>query len=180
MTSAALILMLAMQTPYAAAGSSDVYAPPTVRPFEPTEAFALTAPVGSTERTTPLTEPETLDAYRRGYRVGPEPLNDAYEQGVAAAEAQADAMAGPLDGGWLVMDGDRAQGRMILADGGSGVIEGAFSPVQGAGPATPLTGRRDGDRAELSLEGRSVRLRRTGDGWAGTWGDARVTLRRGL
>lgn len=180
MATTALILMLAMQTPYAAAGSSEVYAPPPVRPFEPTEAFALTVPAGATQRAAPLTEPETLDAYRRGYQAGPEPLDAAYQQGVAAAEAQADAMAGPLDGGWLVMDGDRARGRMVLADANSGVIEGAFSPVEGAGAATPLTGRRDGDRAELSLEGRSVRLRRTDDGWSGTWGEARVTLRRGL
>lgn len=179
MDAAALILMLAMQTPYAAAGSSQPYAPPPVRPFEPTEAFALTAPTGGS-RTAPLTEPETLDAYRRGYQAGPEPLDAAYQQGVAVAEAQADAMAGPLDGGWLVMDGDRARGRLVLADGNSGIIEGAFSPVGGAGAATPLTGRREGDRAELSLEGRSVRLRRTDDGWSGTWGDARVTLRRGL
>ena len=28
--------------------------------------------------------------------------------------------------------------------------------------------------------GRSVRLRRTDEGWSGTWGEARVTLRRGL
>lgn len=180
MQTAALILWLAIQTPYAAAGSSETYAPPPVRPFEPTEAFALTAPTGAAERARPLTEPETLDAWRRGYRAGPEPLDGAYQQGVAVAEAQADAMAGPLDGGWLVMGGDRAQGRMVLADGNSGVIEGAFSPVAGAGAATPLTGRRDGDRAELSLEGRSVRLRRTDDGWSGTWGEARVTLRRGL
>lgn len=175
-----LILWLTMQTPYAATGSAQVYAPPSVRPFEPTEGFALTAPMGSTERAQPLTQPETLDAFRRGYQAGPEPLDAAYEQGVAVAEAQADALAGPLDGGWLVMDGDRARGRMVLADASGGVIEGAFSPVEGAGAATPLTGRRDGDRAELSLEGRSVRLRRTDDGWAGTWGEARVTLRRGL
>lgn len=180
METAALILMLALQTPYAAAGSSEVYAPPAVRPFEPTEAFALTAPAGSAGRATPLAQPETLDAWRQGYKAGPEPLNEAYEQGVASAEAQADSLAGPLDGGWLVMDGDRAQGRLVLADGNTGVVEGAFSPVAGAGPASPLTGRRDGDRAELSLEGRSVRLRRTDDGWSGTWGEARVTLRRGL
>lgn len=180
MKTVALILWLAMQTPYAAGGSSQVYAPPPVRPFEPTETFAQTAPVGSTERTTPLTQPETVDAYRRGYQAGPEPLDAAYQQGVVVAEAQADALAGPLDGGWLVMDGDRARGRMVLADANGGIIEGAFSPVEGAGAATPLTGRRDGDRAELSLEGRSVRLRRTDDGWVGTWGEARVTLRRGL
>lgn len=175
-----LILWLTMQTPYAAAGSSDVYAPPPVRPFEPTEAFAQAVPMGSTDRAQPLTQPETLDAFRRGYQAGPEPLDAAYEQGVAVAEAQADALAGPLDGGWLVMDGDRARGRMVLADANGGIIEGAFSPVEGAGAATPLTGRREGDRAELSLEGRSVRLRRTDDGWVGTWGEARVTLRRGL
>ena len=180
METAALILWLAIQTPYAQAGSSETYVPPTVRPFEPTEAFAQTLPPGSTERSQPLTQPETVDAFRRGYQAGPEPLDAAYEQGVATAEAQADALAGPLDGGWLVMDGDRARGRMVLADTGGGVIEGAFSPVEGAGAATPLSGRRDGDRAELSLEGRSVRLRRTGDGWTGTWGEARVTLRRGL
>ena len=179
MTTAALILWLTIQTPYAAAGGSEPYAPPPVRPFEPTEAFALTAPTGG-PRTAPLTEPETLQTYRRGYQAGPEPLDGAYQQGVAAAEAQADALAGPLDGGWLVMDGDRARGRMVLADANSGVIEGAFSPVEGVGAAVPLTGRRDGDRAELSLEGRSVRLRRTDDGWSGTWGEARVTLRRGL
>ena len=179
METAALILWLAVQTPYAGAGSSQPYAPPPVRPFEPTEAFAATAPTGG-PRTAPLAEPETLEAWRRGYQAGPEPLDAAYEQGVAVAEARADAMAGPLDGGWLVMDGDRAQGRMVLADTHTGIIEGAFSPVAGAGAATPLTGRRDGDRAELSLEGRSVRLRRTVEGWTGTWGEARVTLRRGL
>ncbi|MBN8529817.1 MAG: hypothetical protein J0M36_11380 [Caulobacterales bacterium] len=180
METLALILWLTIQTPYAAAGSAQTYAPPTVRPFEPTETFAQSAPAGSTERSQPLTQPETLDAFRRGYQVGPEPLDAAYEQGVATAEAQADALAGPLDGGWLVMDGDRARGRMVLADVVGGIIEGAFSPVEGGGAATPLTGRREGDRAELSLEGRSVRLRRTDDGWSGTWGEARVTLRRGL
>ena len=103
METAALILWLAVQTPYAGAGSSQPYAPPPVRPFEPTEAFAATAPTGG-PRTAPLAEPETLEAWRRGYQAGPEPLDAAYEQGVAVAEARADAMAGPLDGGWLVME----------------------------------------------------------------------------
>ena len=181
----AVLMMMGLlaQTPYVRAGGAEPYAPPPVRPFEPGESFgqeAATQAGPAPVRVQPLTQPETLDRFGNGYSPGPQPVDSAYQQAVAAAEARADAMAGPLDGGWLVMDGDRAQGRMVLADTNTGIIEGAFSPVAGAGAATPLTGRRDGDRAELSLEGRSVRLRRTEEGWTGTWGEARVTLRRGL
>ena len=181
METVALILWLTMQTPYAATGSAQVYAPPSVRPFEPTEGFALTAPMGSTERAQPLTQPETLDAFRRGYQAGPEPLDAAYEQGVAVAEAQADALAGPLDGGWLVMEGARARGRLVRSDpGGDRPVEGAFSATEGTGRAVAVTGRRDGDHAELSVGGRPVRLDRAGDGWRGVWSGAPVILQRGF
>ncbi|MBX3477953.1 MAG: hypothetical protein KF910_10105 [Brevundimonas sp.] len=175
MSPAMLILWLTVQTPYAAATPSDVYAPPPVRPFEPSEAFALSAPM-SGPRLEPLTEPETLDRFRLGYRTGPEPLDAAYNQAVAAAEAQADAMAGPLDGSWLVMQDGRALGRLVLSDWTSGALDGAFG--DGVAPATPLSGRREGGRAELALPGGALTLRHVRDGWTGRWKGETVTLKR--
>ena len=114
---AVLMMMgLVAQTPYVRAGGAEPYAPPPVRPFEPGESFgqeAATQAGPAPVRVQPLTQPETLDRFGNGYSPGPQPVDSAYQQAVAAAEARADAMAGPLDGGWLVMEGARARGRLV-------------------------------------------------------------------
>ncbi|HRO32413.1 MAG TPA: hypothetical protein PLQ03_03285 [Brevundimonas sp.] len=182
----AVLMMMGLlaQTPYVRAGGAEPYAPPPVRPFEPGESFgqeAATQAGPAPVRVQPLTQPETLDRFGNGYSPGPQPVDSAYQQAVAAAEARADAMAGPLDGGWLVMEGARARGRLVLSDpGGDRPVEGAFSATEGTGRAVAVTGRRDGDHAELSVGGRPVRLDRAGDGWRGVWSGAPVILQRGF
>lgn len=182
---AVLMMMgLAAQTPYVRAGGADAYVPPAVRPFEPSESFGLEAAARAGPapvRIAPLTQPETVGRFRDGYSPGPQPVDAAYQQGVAAAEAQADALAGPLDGGWRVMEGARLRGRLVLSDPGADrPVEGAFSPAEGTGRALTVTGRRDGDHAELSVDGRPVRLEKVRDGWRGVWSGAPVVLQRGL
>ena len=168
----ALLTALALQTAYAQSGSAEEYQPPVVRPFEPTGAIDAAqgdAPTPSARAT--LDRPVTVDGYRRSYEA---PQNDgevAYQQGVAQAELNADALSGPLDGTWLVRDGaGRTVLRLVLNDRGGG------RPVEGAWMSDPASGRhatgvigpitQDGARitAPLDGEGRLV----LGAGMTGT------------
>ncbi|RZJ90489.1 MAG: hypothetical protein EON88_18495 [Brevundimonas sp.] len=167
-----LLTVLAFQTAYAQGSAAEEYQAPVVRPFEPTGAIDAAqgdAPPASA-RATP-DRPVTVDGYRRSYEAPQSDGEVAYQQGVAQAELNADALSGPLDGTWLVRDGaGRTVLRLVLNDRGGGrPVEGAWmtDPASGrhaAGVIGPLT--QDGARitAPLDGEGRLV----LGAGMTGT------------
>ena len=58
-----------------------------------------------------------VEAYVRSYEFTPSDIETVYEQGVASAEIRADQSAGPLDGGWRLVD---AAGRPLYDLMGAG------------------------------------------------------------
>lgn len=174
MLSLALLAALALQTPYAAAEAAEAYQPPVVRPFEPASDFGREAAQGDAAtdlHRRPLESPVAVEAYRRSYEASPTDAELAYEQGVAQAEINADALSGPLDGRWRVSD---ANGRPLLSlalvdRAGAGSAQGAWRTVDGeraTGPAEATDGGEAGVLVSLGEEGR-LTLHRAGAGWTG-------------
>ena len=154
-----ILAVLAAQTPYSQAPSPEVYQAPVVRPFEPPAALeAAEGDASGPARRGALEAAVTVDAYRRSYEAPSSGAEAAYEQGVAQAERNADALSGPLDGRWIVRDREgRTLLRLVLNDRGGG------RPVEGAWMAEPASGQRsrgligpsaqDGGPVTLTLEG---------------------------
>lgn len=174
MLSLVLFAAAALQTPYGAAEAAETYQAPVVRPFEPPSDFGRETAQGdatSELHRRPLEAPVTVEAYRRSYEASPTDAELAYEQGVAQAEINADALAGPLDGRWRVND---ANGRPLLSlalvdRNGAGSAQGAWRAVDGehgAGPAEAIRNGEAGTVIELGDEGR-LTLQRAGAGWTG-------------
>lgn len=144
------------QTPYTA---------PAIRPFEPGSDFGrevAEGDAGPAPHRAPLTAPVMVDAYDGAYEVTPTDLEAAYEQGVASAEIRADQTAGPMDGGWRIVDADgRSLYELVLMDPGFGTVEGGWRNARDSGAAV-VEGRT------LTLEGVGrIALERGRSGWTG-------------
>jgi hypothetical protein len=149
------------------------YAPPPVRPFEPPSDFGReTAQGDAAARPTraPISAPVTVDAYGGQYEAERATAETAYAQGVASAELSMDALAGPMDGRWSVID-DRGRPlmRLVLSDPGVGLpVEGAWREAEGADRGGVFTTGREPDGLTLTLEGGGgLELTRSGEGWSG-------------
>ncbi|WP_339872557.1 hypothetical protein [uncultured Brevundimonas sp.] len=153
---AVLLLQDPGARPYtpAADATRQIYRPPAIRPFE-------TAP-----------GPGVRD------------VETFFDQGVTAAEASADARAGPLDGRWRALGPDgRPLLSLVLRDAGDGTVEGAWRQGDDGRARLVSAIAVDGSRATLTLDRRgTLRLRRSDGGWRGEFvhnGQARpVTLHR--
>jgi hypothetical protein len=156
--------------------SSEVYAAPAIRPYEPPSDFGRQVAEGDADaavRTRPLTAPVAVEAYAETYESLRSPREISYDQGVETARARQNARMGPLDGVWTAVD---AEGRpvldLVLSD------RGARQPVEG-GLRFARTDRTaliedvssDGDariiRADLDGRPVTLSLHPTADGWSG-------------
>jgi len=174
-------------------GSTETYAAPVIRPYEPPSDFGrqveegdVASPVraspiraspipGLPIRSRPITAPVAVEAYDGNYEQNRSTREAAYEQAVSRARASADARMGPLDGVWSAVGADgRLVLELVLSDRGpSKPVEGALSLNDQTRSTAPLdTVTRDGVQAviEASIGGRPVRLRlqQAGQGWTGT------------
>lgn len=174
MLSLVLMALAALQTAYADAPSSETYQAPTVRPFEPPSNFGRETAQGDAAldlHRRPLDAPVAVEAYHRSYEASPTDAELAYEQGVAQAQINADALSGPLDGRWRVTD---PQGRALLSlalndRGRDQPAQGAWRTLAGERAAGVAEGVASGDGEtvlNLGDRGRLV-LSRTADGWSG-------------
>lgn len=141
------------------------YQAPVIRPFEPGPDFGREQAQGDVEaerRRRPLERSVTVEAYARSYELASSDIETAYEQGVIAAETQADQAAGRLNGIWRIVDAaGRARYDLVLNDPGVGPAEGGWRNGSDWGAATS-------DGATLTLEGAGVMtLERRGAGWRG-------------
>ena len=166
------------ETSYGAAGSTELYSAPVIRPYEPPSAFGRQIEEGDVARpirSRPITAPVAVEAYRSDYEQSPSLGEVSYEQSVARARAAADARMGPLDGVWKATGADgQPVLDLVLSDrGGAKPVEGAIS-LNDAVRTTVAVGSvtQTGGEAviEAAVAGRPVQLRLRGsaDGWMGT------------
>lgn len=178
---AALALSVPPQDPPVAPAPSpsarESYAPPPVRPFEPPSDFGQETPQGDAAprpHRGPVAASVTVDAYAGQYEAEPTAGEAGYVQGVAGAELTMDALAGPLDGRWSVVDASgRPLLRIVLSDPGSGsAVEGAWRAEQGSGRGVAASDRREPDEVRLILDQLGeLRLTRAPAGWEGVLTD---------
>jgi hypothetical protein len=173
LAAAASLSGLVAQDPPPAPGPVPAYSPPPVRPFEPPSDFGRETAEGDAAprpNRAPIAAPVTVDAYGGQYEAEPATAETAYAQGVASAELSMDALAGPMDGRWSVVD-DRGRPlmRLVLSDPGVGLpVEGAWREAEGADRGGVSTTGREPDRLTLALEGGAgLELTRSGEGWSG-------------
>ena len=169
------------------AASSELYAAPVVRPYEPPSDISRQIAEGdadATVRTIPLTAPVAVEAYRDTYEASRSPRELSYQQGVEAARLRQNARMGPLDGIWRVID---AQGQpladLILSDSGPArPVEGALRLAQGDRTALIEAVTAEGETRIITtaVDGRplSLRLHRRGDAWTGDLSGAAISLVR--
>lgn len=167
--------------PYSAI-TTDLYAPPTIRPYEPPSSFGRQGAEGdadATVRAAPIPAPVSVEAYDGAYEPRRSPREVSYLAGIEAARrAQNDRMGG-LDGQWRAVD---AEGRplleLILTDRGPAwPVEGALTLVHAEPAARPdriglvsAVTDEGGDRViTAEVEGRrlTLRLQRDGQAWRG-------------
>ena len=166
------------ETAYARAGSTEVYAAPVVRPYEPPSDFGRQVEegdVGRPIRSRPITGPVAVEAYQGNYEQNRSSGEIGYVAAVNRARASADARMGSLDGVWTATAADgKPVLDLVLSDRGpSKPVEGALSlndATRSTAPVDRVT--RDDQTAEVeaSVGGRAVRLRLqpSGQGWTGT------------
>lgn len=169
---------LTLQTAYGQlAATPETYQAPVVRPFEPPSDFGREQAQGDADETPhrrPLTQSVAVGDYVGSYEASPTDAEAAYDQGVAQAELNLDGRMGPLDGRWRVAD---AEGRpllsLVLTDRGEGrMVEGGWrrldarAAAKATGPAGPAS--REGETVVVPAAGGTLRLHRSGQGWAGT------------
>jgi hypothetical protein len=160
------------------AGSTETYAAPVIRPYEPPSDFGRQVEegdVGRPVRSRPITAPVAVEAYAGNYEQNRSTREASYEQAVSRARASADARMGPLDGVWSAVGADgRPVLDLVLSDRGpSRPVEGALSLNDQTRSTSPVASvSREGGEAviEAAVEGRAVRLRLqpAGEGWTGT------------
>lgn len=174
-----------------ASGEPVVYRPPAVQPYQPYSDFGREVVEGDGEadlRRRPVLTPTTIETYAGAYEVAPSADDVAYAAGVAKAGAAADALMGPLDGAWSVIDSrGRQRLSLVLGDTGHEPIEGAFTRSQErrASVAGYVSGVRQADgaiRLTGTEPGWTLVLHRDGADWrgrlSGPEGSAAVVLRR--
>jgi len=166
------------ETAYGQAASSEVYAAPVVRPYEPPSDFGRQVEEGDVNRpirSRPITGPVAVEAYQGNYEQNRSTGEIGYVAAVNRARASADARMGSLDGVWTAVGADgKPVLDLVLSDRGpSKPVEGALSLNDATRSTAPVNGvSRDGEAAEIeaSVGGRAVRLRlrSSGQGWTGT------------
>ena len=169
------------------AASSELYAAPVVRPYEPPSDFGRQIAEGDADagvRASPIAAPVAVEVYRDSYEARRSPRELSYQQGVEAARLRQNARMGPLDGIWRVVDASgQPLADMILSDSGpSRPVEGALRLAQGDRTALIETVTAEGETRIITtaIDGRplSLRLHRRGDAWAGDLSGAAITLVR--
>ena len=116
-----------------------------------------------------------------------------YDAAVRATSQSAESYQGPLDGGWMLSGGDgRAIYRFQIADGGPGILEGAWRDLQppSGGPHTGFLSSVTYDGSALTLRFDDsargdqvvIQVKASGQAWSGElWRHGRalrVTLKR--
>lgn len=153
--------------------TAQVYQAPVVRPFEPPSNFGRVTEEGDGggDRTLRvLTAPVSVEAYRRSYEHAPSRADNAYDAGVETAERSMDARMGPLDGRWVVRDGEgRAVMTVSLMDAGEArPLDGAYRTADAQAEVGPLTAiERSANALVLDLDGDRLSLQAAGAGWSG-------------
>ena len=153
--------------------SAQVYAAPVVRPFEPPSNFGRVTEEGDgggDRALRVLTAPVSVEAYRRSYEHAPSRADSAYDAGVDNAERTMDSRMGPLDGRWLLKDGEgRTLMTLSLMDQGeSKPLEGGYRTADAQAEVGPLTAERSSGALVLEMEGARLALSPSGAGWTGT------------
>lgn len=178
MLASLILLAISPAQDAALAQGARVYQAPAVRPFEPPSRFGRGAGEGDGDAgmlRAPLVAPVAVEAYDGSYEYARSGLETAYDAGVSNAERTMDARMGPLDGTWRVRD---EQGRLLLTlvlmdEGSSRPLEGAFRSADAAAEVAPLAGaERTATAVTLDLGDGRLTLSPADDGWIGS-------LRRG-
>ena len=160
------------------AGSTEVYAAPVVRPYEPPSDFGRQVEegdVGRPIRSRPITAPVAVEAYQGNYEQNRSSGEVSYVAAVNRARASADARMGSLDGVWTAIGADgKPVLDLVLSDrGASRPVEGALSLNDATRSTAPVDRVTRGDQTaeiEASVGGRALRLRLqpSSEGWTGT------------
>lgn len=153
--------------------SAQVYQAPVVRPFEPPSNFGRVTEEGDGGGDRPLRvipAPVSVENYTRSYEHAPSRSDNAYDAGVDNAELTMDSRMGPLDGRWLLKDGDgRTLMTLSLMDQGEArPLEGAYRTADSAAVVGPLSAERSSGALTLEMAGAHLALSPAGDGWSGT------------
>lgn len=169
-----LVSLVAMPMQSAAVPySAQVYQAPVVRPFEPPSNFGRVTEEGDGGGDRPLRvipAPVSVENYERSYEHAPSRSDNAYDAGVDNAERTMDGRMGPLDGRWLLKDGEgRTLMTLSLMDQGEAKpLEGAYRTADSAAAVGPLSAERSGDALTLEMAGGRLALSPSGEGWSGT------------
>lgn len=160
------VAMLVQAQPYSTV-TSETYAAPVVRPYEPPSDLGRQAAEGDADATVRgrvIAAPVAVEAYSASYEASRSPRELSYQQGVEAARQTQNARMGPLDGEWRAVDAEGgAVLDLVLSDrGASWPIEGALrlartdrtvliDSVTTAGETRVVTAAVDGRPVELRL-----------------------------
>lgn len=162
--------------------TTDLYAPPTIRPYEPPSNFGRQAAEGDADaavRAAPLSVPVTVEAYDGAYEPRRSAREVSYLAGVETARRAQNERMGGLDGQWRVVD---AEGRplmeLVLTDRGPAwPVEGALALIHAEPAASPdriglisAVPDEGGERIiAAEVEGRrlTLHLHRDGQAWRG-------------
>lgn len=153
--------------------TAQVYQAPVVRPFEPPSNFGRVTEEGDgggDTRLRVITAPVSVEAYRRSYEHAPSRADNAYDAGVNNAERSMDARMGPLDGRWLLKDGE---GRTLMTvslmdQGETRPLEGGYRTADATAEVGPLTAaERSAGVLVLEMGGGRLSLQSSGEGWSG-------------
>ncbi|WP_242077649.1 hypothetical protein [Brevundimonas diminuta] len=174
----AVALEPAIQTTGLLDATPETYRAPAVRPYQPPSRFGRETAEGDGEidlHRRPLTAPVAVDDYAGDYEFSPSDSQTTYDQGVAQAAIDAEAVMGPLDGRWRIAQPDgRPLLSLSLTDRGEGRrVEGAWrsldapAGVDRMGVAGPVS--TQGEVVVIPLSEGELHLHPAADGWAGEW-----------
>jgi hypothetical protein len=168
MSSLAAMPIQSAATPY----SAQVYQAPVVRPYEPPSNFGRVTEEGDGGGDRPLRvipAPVSVENYARSYEHAPSRADNAYDAGVDNAERNMDGRMGPLDGRWLLKDGDgRTLMTVSLMDQGEAKpLEGAYRTADAAAAVGPLTAVQSAGALVLEIADGQATLSPSGEGWSG-------------